>query len=59
MTNLWIQGTFGVPLQFHVTPTIVSTQIYKLNATLLTNAMITNVHFSQVIFNTVDIESSN
>lgn len=59
MTSLWIQGTFGEPLQFHITPTVLSTNMYKLNATLLTNVMVTNVHFSEVIFNTVDIESSN
>jgi hypothetical protein len=59
MTSLWIQGTFGLPVQFHIDWTIVDPNFYLLNATLWTQVMITNVHFSQVIFNKVDIQNSN
>ena len=58
MTSLWIQGTFGQPLQFHITPTVLSSDIYLLNATLFKSVKITNVHFSQVIFNKIDIQNS-
>jgi hypothetical protein len=36
----------------------MNSQCYVLNATLLLNVKVTNVHFSQVIFNKDDIISS-
>ena len=59
MTSLWIRGTSGYPIQFHIDVEVISSDTYFLNATLFTNVMITNVHFSEIIFNIDDVESSN
>lgn len=63
MTSLWIRGSFndGVtyyPVQFHIASQVLNTSHYLLNATLRTSCMVTNVHFSQIIFNSDDIASS-
>jgi hypothetical protein len=59
MTSLWIRGTFGLPIEFHINVEVITSDTYLLNATLERNVMITNVHFSEVIFNIDDVESSN
>ena len=58
MTSLWIQGTYGQPVRFHITPTVISSSIYLLNATIFRSTIISNVHFSQVIFDKTDIQNS-
>jgi hypothetical protein len=62
MTSLWIVGTFGVPLnpvKFHIYTGILNQSHYFWNATLETKVLVTNVHFSQIIFNSDDVQSSN
>ncbi len=63
MTSLWIRGSFGsspnyYPVQFHIYTGIVNESFYWWNVTLRVKVLITNVHFSQIVFNTNDVESS-
>lgn len=58
MTSLWIRGVFGTTVQFHIKTDIINETFYKWNATLFKDVIITNVHFSQVIFNSDDVQSS-
>jgi len=55
MTSLWIRATFGVftksPVQLHVYNGVINESFYFWNITLRTGVLVTNVHFSQVIFN--------
>jgi hypothetical protein len=64
MTSLWVRGIYGVapnynPVKFHITTGIVNESVYFWNATLETQCLVTNVHFSQIIFNANDVESSH
>ena len=64
MTSLWIRGTFGSPpnydpIKFHIYTGIVNTTHYFWNVTLEIMCLVTNVHFSQIIFNSDDVQSSN
>lgn len=45
-------------MSFHVSSWVVSSSIYLLNATVETSVSVTKVHFSEVIFNRVDITNS-
>ena len=58
MTSLWIAGTFGNPVQFHITPEVLNLFHYRWNITLYHQVMVTNVHFSEIIFNSDDVFSS-
>jgi hypothetical protein len=58
MTSLWIAGTFGKPVQFHVDVKVVNTTHYMWNVTMYQSVVVTNVHFSEIIFNSDDVESS-
>lgn len=63
MTSLWIRATFGSapnysPVKFHITTGVINESFYFWNATLEINVLVTNVHFSQIIFNAADVESS-
>lgn len=58
MTSLWIRGTFGEPVNFHISTRVLNESCYMWNATLEKQVMVTNVHFSQIIFNSDDVESS-
>ena len=63
MTSLWIAASFQsgstrYPIQFHIDTQIINSTHYMWNATLRTQVLITNVHFSQVIFNSIDVQSS-
>jgi hypothetical protein len=58
LTSLWIQGTSGDPLQIHITTDIVNSSHYMWNVTLYRKIKLTNIHFSQIIFNSDDVEAS-
>jgi hypothetical protein len=58
MTSLWIRGAYGNFVKFHISTGIVDENFYYWNATLETMVLVTNVHFSQIIFNTNDVQSS-
>jgi hypothetical protein len=58
MTSLWIRGTFGWPIKFNIESQVLNQSFYRLNASILTKVTVTNVHFSLVMFNKDDIESS-
>ena len=58
MTSLWIRGSSGSPLQFHIYPEVVNSTHYCWNLTLWRNTLVTNVHFSEIIFNSDDIQAS-
>jgi hypothetical protein len=60
MTSFWVRGTFGTapnycPVKFHIYTGIVNESFYFWNATLETKVLVTNVHFSQIIFNSDDV----
>ena len=57
MTSLWIRSS-GAPLQLHVYPQVVNSSHYMWNITLYTKTLVTNLHFSEIIFNSDDVESS-
>jgi hypothetical protein len=64
MTSFWVRGTFGsapdyAPVKFHITAGVVNESFYYWNATLEVECLVTNVHFSQIIFNSDDVQSSN
>lgn len=64
ITSLWIRATFAsgstkYPIKFHIYTGIVNESFYWWNATLSVQVLITNVHFSQIIFNTDDVQASN
>ena len=56
MTSFWVRGTLSV--KFHIYTGIVNQSHYFWNATLETMVLVTNVHFSQIIFNSDDVQSS-
>ena len=58
MTSLWIQGTFGTLVKFHVYTEVLNATFYMWNVTLEQKVMVTNVHFSLVVFNSDDVLSS-
>ena len=58
ITSLWIRGRTGYPVQFHIYPEVLNDTHYKWNITLYQNVLITNVHFSEIIFNSDDVQSS-
>ena len=63
MTSLWIRADFRTstyvnPVQFHVYTGVVNESFYFWNVTLRERTLITNVHFSQIIFDSGDVESS-
>ena len=58
MTSLWILGSFGWQVEFHVATTVLNETHYQWNATLWKNVMVTNVHFSMLVFNSDDVQSS-
>jgi hypothetical protein len=63
ITSFWVRALFGSPpgynpVKFHIYTGIVNESFYFWNATLETNTMVTNVHFSQIIFNSDDVQSS-
>ena len=57
MTSLWIRSS-GTPLQIHVYPQVVNASHYMWNVTLYTKTLVTNLHFSEIIFNSDDVQSS-
>jgi hypothetical protein len=57
MTSLWIMGS-GSPLQLHVYTNVVNSTHYLWNITLYRQTAVTNLHFSEIIFNSDDVESS-
>jgi hypothetical protein len=64
MSSFWVRGTSGTspnfnPVKFHVYTGVVNSSHYFWNATLETQCLVTNVHFSQIIFNSDDVQSSN
>ena len=58
MTSLWIAGSFGTPIKFHVNTTVINETHYAWNISLWKNVHVTNVHFSELIFNSDDVASS-
>ena len=58
MTSLWVNGKFGWPLQFHIYPQVINETHYLWNITLWTRVKVSNVHFSEIIFNSDDVQSS-
>ena len=58
MTSLWIAGTFGQPLKFKIYPEVLNSSHYRWNITAWRDVTITNVHYSELIFNSDDVESS-
>ena len=58
ITSLWIKGNSAYPVQFHIYPSVVNATHYMWNATVYRQITLTNVHFSLVIFNSDDVESS-
>ena len=58
MTSLWIKGRTGYPVQFHVYPEVVNATHYLWNVTVYRRVMVTNVKFSQIMFNSDDVQSS-
>ena len=46
MTSLWVKGTFGTEIQFHVYPEVLNASHYRWNITAWKNVMIERVHFS-------------
>jgi hypothetical protein len=59
MTSLWIRGTFGFPIIFNIEAQVLNQSYYRLNASVYEMTNVTNVHFSLVIFNKDDVESSH
>ena len=63
MTSLWIRASFGsgntkYPISLRIYPYIINETHYYWNLTLRVKVLVTNCHFSQVIFNSDDVESS-
>ena len=58
ITNLWIQGDFGYPVQMHITPSVINSSHYQWTATLWTQVRITRLQFSQIIFNQDEVANS-
>ena len=58
MTSLWIRGKTGYPVEFHIYPEVVNSSHYLWNITLYRRTLVTNVHFSEIIFNSDDVQSS-
>ena len=58
MTSLWIRGNGTKPLQFHIYPEVINSSYYMWNVTVWQKVSLTNVHFSEIIFNSDDVESS-
>ena len=57
MTSLWIMSS-GTPVQLHVYPEIVNDTHYMWNITTFTQTAVTNLKFSEIFFNSDDVESS-
>jgi hypothetical protein len=60
MTSFWVRATFKsgsttYPIKFHVYTQILNSSFYLWNITLSTMVEVTNVHFSQIIFNSNDV----
>ena len=55
MTSLWVRGSFGTGLHFHVTPQVINNTHYRWNITMWKKCLVTNVHFSEIIFNSDDV----
>ena len=63
ISALWIAASFksgstSYPIKMHIYTGIVNSTHYYWNLTLSTRVIITNIHFSQVIYNSVDVQSS-
>ena len=63
ITSLFVQGTNDPsppynPLDLATTTTILTNETYKLNVTFSIKASLTRLHFSMVIFDEKDVESS-
>lgn len=55
ITNLWIRATSGPAITLTIDYSFLNDSFYILNATLQKNAFITNLHFSQIIYNVYDV----
>ena len=63
ISALWIAASFRsgstyYPIKMHIYTGIVNSTHYYWNLTLSTQVRITNIHFSQVIYNSADVQSS-
>ena len=55
ITSLWIQGTSGVELKIHITPSVLNSSHYQWVATAFSEVKLTRFQFSQIIFNQADV----
>jgi len=57
MTSLWIRSS-TYEVQLHINYQVINSSFYLLNCTTKKNMMLTNLHFSQIVFDETDILSS-
>ena len=58
ITSLWTRSYSSKPVQFHISTEITNSSYFMWNATIWQYSMITNLHYSLVIFNSDDVQAS-